>query len=359
MTTIVVGPPERRDEHFEGLTVGDSQLFRTELGTSALPGRGLLYSVLLHVLFCVATLYVPWSYWLPSEPHIAAERPVETHAVLLLPDLEPMGSDNPAVQFNRRALDRQPRDSAPARTSRAKAIHGVVHEGPQLIVSDPPNPDNFVQTIQQPDIAPMKLPAPVALPPMVSIAAAKLPDLVSPVPDVALAQRPVEVKPPQPIALPEQQPKVEAPKLSIPAAASADVLRRVVNAATPVSTPTLARQAPVATSGSEEHNILVVNAISTPDMRPSAVPPGELHGSFVVAPGGSPSVGSASGVAGGGTAPVGAPGIGAGSGSGTGPYGRRGKQGRRWQWRWQGRSCQCWTWHRGRRRKCGRWKIYG
>jgi len=322
MTTMAVEPPERRDERFGRLTVRDPGFFITELGTSALPGRGLFYSVLLHVLFCVATLYVPWSYWLPPEPHIAAERSVETHAVLLLPNIEPMGSGTPKVQFNRRDLDRQSGHNAPARASGAKAIHGVVHQGPQLIISDPPHPDNFVQTIQQPDIAPIKLPAPLALPPMVSIAAAKLPDLVSPAPDVVLAPRPVEVKAPQPITLPEQQPKVEAPKLSLPAAASVDALRKVVSAATPAPAPTLARQAPVATSGSEARNILVVNAISPPDMKSSAIPAGELHGAFIVAPGGSTSIGAAGGAAGGGTAPVGEPGIGNGSGSGPGPYGK-------------------------------------
>ncbi len=312
MTTLAVGPnPQKHRDESSGGTVSAPRIFSTDLGSAPLPSRGLFYSVLVHVFFLVATLFVPWSYWFPPEPHIYSARSIEAHEVLLLPNLEPMASDNAkAPKSSNRKRDKAPRDESPAPSSEAKAIHGMVYQGPQVIISNPPHPDNFVQTIRRPDIAALKLPAPLALPPMVSIASAS-PVFVPPAPQVVPENRPVEKVAVQPITLPQQQPKVEVPKLAIPAAAPADALRNVVNATATSPMPTLAHRALIVTSGNAARNILIVNAIPAPDMKFSALPPGELNGAFAVSPAGT----ATNVVAGGGTTTVGAPGMGNGSNS--------------------------------------------
>jgi len=283
MTIPAVEPPTRQGKRFQDRAACPDPLFSTNLSRTQVPARGLFYSLLAHTLFWVATLYVPWSYWLPPEPHIAAPRSAEAHEVLLLPNLAP--TDNiPAEQSSDRGRQKPPRNDASASSQEAKAAHGMVYQGPQLIISNPPHPDNFIQTIRQPDIAALKLPAPLPLPSMVSIVPART-VFVPPAPDVVPPKPVADVTPPPPINLPQQEPKVDAPKLPLPADAPADALQKIVNAA-PSRTPTIAKPQP-AVSGSGEHNILVVNAIPSPDLTPSAVPPGELHGNFTVLPAGS------------------------------------------------------------------------
>ena len=307
----MVAQPERQDQPSKGCAVYP-QMFSTELATMRLPARGLFYSLLAHILLWLAILYLPWSYWLPRAPHLALERSLEKHEVLLLPELVPMGSNPPAAQSSSRERGKPSKDEAPARSVEAKAVQGVVYKGPQLIVSNPPHPDNFVQTIRQPDIVAPRLPAPMPLPAMVSIAPAR-PVFVPPAPDIVSENRPVELIP---IKLPPEQPKVEAPKLPLPAAASADAARAVASTGVPAPVPALAHQAPPPVPGSDAQNILIVEAIPFQSPKPLAVPPGELHGSFTVSPEGTPAIGSA----GGGSESKGAPGMGSASGSSTGPY---------------------------------------
>jgi hypothetical protein len=197
----------------------------------------------------------------------------------------------------------------------------VDYQGPQVIVSNPLRPDNSVQTILQPDLpAPSKLPAPLNIPPMVSVAPVK-PVFVPPAPPQPEAPHeasPVEPVATLPLSLPQQLPKVEAPKLPLPAASAENsALRAVANAPVPASLPKLApppAPAPVEANGTK--NILVVNALPVPNIKPSAIPAGELKGAFTVSPGGSTSPGSA----GGGTASAGAPGTGSATGAGTGTH---------------------------------------
>ena len=170
----------------------------------------------------MVSLYVPWSYWFPAEVHFAnAQSMIQQHEVLYLPDLQPMGSDSPPAPPDSRREETK-KDEAPASSSSPKAVQGVVYTGPQLIISNPPHPDNFVQTILQPDL-PLrpKLPAPLQMPPMVSIAPAKpilAPPAPQPAPEAPPQKQPVQLAAAEPILLPSQQPKVEAPKLPLPAA---------------------------------------------------------------------------------------------------------------------------------------------
>jgi hypothetical protein len=300
-----------------------SKMFSTDLGGTSLPARGLLYSILAHALCAVISLYVPWSYWFPAEVHFAnAQSMIQEREVLYLPDLQPMGSDSPPAPPDSRREETK-KDEAPPSSSSPKAVQGVVYTGPQLIISNPPHPDNFVQTIRQPDLALRpKLPAPLQMPPMVSIAPAKpilAPPAPHPAPEAPPQKQPVRLAAAEPILLPSQQPKVEAPKLPLPAASSTEALRTVANAAAPATMPTLAHQKPATKSGTAAHNILVVSAVPVPNVKPPVLPPGELLGAFTVLP--RPvevRPGAASmGLAGGGSEAKGAPGLG-GNASGAG-----------------------------------------
>jgi TonB family protein len=89
------------------------------------------------------------------------------------------------------------------------------------------------------------------------------------------------------------------------------LVHSVVADATPAPLPKLAHQDPPAKIEKKERNILVVDAYSVPDNKPSQVPPGELYGTFTLSPVGATSVG----LAGGGTEAKGVPGIGNASGA--------------------------------------------
>jgi hypothetical protein len=265
-------------------------MFSSDLVATSLPGRGLLYSVFVHWLLLAAVVYVPWSYWLPSQARlVTAQSMIHMHEVLLLPALEPMGSGGSSPS-SRGQADKTKADSA-ASSLVAEARQGIVYNGPQIIVSDPPHPDNFVQTIRQPNlVAPPKLPAPLPLPALISIASAK-PELApQPSPEI-----PPEVKPIQVAASAPLNQRVEAPKLSIPPATSADALLHAVVNDVPTPMPKLAHQDPPAKAEKKERNILVVDAFSIPAAKPAAIPPGELHGTFTVSPTGTTSVGLAGG----------------------------------------------------------------
>jgi hypothetical protein len=283
----MVSSPECRDERVKDKTPPPPLMFSTDLGGTSLPARGLLYSVLAHVFCAVASLYVPWSYWFPADAHLAtAQSVIQQHEVLFLPDLQPMASDSPAAPSNSREVKQE---EARASSYSANVAQGVVYKGPQLIVSNPPHPDNVIQTIRQPDL-PLrpKLPAPLQIPPLVSIAPAKpvlAPPAPQPIPEVPHQNQPVQVAAAEPILLPSQQPRVDAPKLALPPASSTDaLLRTVANAAAPATLPTLAHQNQPAKTGDQAHNILVVSAIPMADSKPSVLPPGELFGAFTVSP---------------------------------------------------------------------------
>ena len=320
----MVGVPECRDELVKGRTSPAPGMFATELDPTSMPARGLLYSVLVHGLFAVVVINVPWDYWLPREVHlVTAQSTIREHEVLLLPSLEPMGSDSAASSRHSRVTNKQ---QDLASSYNAKAIQGVVYKGPQLIVSYPPHPDNIIQTVQQPDlVAKPKLPAPLPLPPMVSFAPPRpvlAPQPPQPTPEVTHESVSVPVLAAEPVSFSQQQPRVEAPKLPFPTASATDALHTAASTPMPVLKPKIERASPSTQSGNAEHNILVANAIPGQESK-SALPPGELHGSFTVSPEGTST---ATRLAGGGADSKGAPGMANATGTGAGPYAGNGSK---------------------------------
>jgi hypothetical protein len=315
----MVSTAECRDESLQGGTL-PAPMFSSDLGGTSRPARGLLFSLVVHGLLAVTVLYAPLSDWMPGNAHLAtAQSLIQEHKVLLLPKLEPMGSDGSAAPSSNGGNAKK--EETPASSYDAKSVQGVVYNGPQLVVSNSPHPDNFIQTIRQPDLAlKPKLPAPLPLPPMVSIAPAKqilAPPTPQPTPDVSHENLPVRVVAAGPITLPPQQRSVAAPKLSLPPASSADaLLHAAASTAVPAPMPGLAHQDAPMKTGKDARNILVVDALPQPDRKPPAVPAGELYGTFTVSPAGATAIG----LAGGGTDTKGAPGMADASGSGTSPY---------------------------------------
>ena len=294
-----------RVTHVRSNTARAPRMFGSDLVATSLPGRGLLYSLLVHGLLFAAFVYVPWNYWLPTQVRIVtAQSMIQTHEVLLLPALDPRGSGGSAASSTSTADNKREDDAASS--SEAKARQGVVYKGSQVIVSNPPHPDNFVQTIQQPGlVAPSKLPAPLLLPAMVSIRASKPELALQPTPNSAPETKPIQVAASEPMS-----PRVEAPKLVLPPAASAEaVVHALVADVVPTPMPKLGRKDPPAQSEKKERNILVVDAFSVPDIKPPSIPPGELSGTFTISPAGATAVG----LAGGGVEAKGVPGIGSGS----------------------------------------------
>jgi TonB family protein len=305
---------ECRDDRPDGGNVLVPVMFKTELGKASLPARGLLYSVLGHGFLAMALLYLPQSLWLRGEVRlVTAESMIHEHEVLLLPKLEPMGGGGPAAALSNGRDSAEEQD--PASSYDSKAIQGVVYRGPQLLVSNPQQPDNFIQSIRQPDLADKtKLPAPLPLPPMVSIAPTK--PVLAPQRAPDILEKPAQVAAVEPIKLPVEEPMIDVPKLPLPPAATVDAaLHTVADLAIPASMPKLVHENQVAQK-SDARNILVMDAISTADHKASVVPPGELHGTFTVSPVGA----TASSSAGGGVELVGAPGMANASGANSGPY---------------------------------------
>lgn len=282
------------------------RIFITCVEGDPLPVRGLMYSLALHFLFALTTFLVPWNYWMPSRAHLAIAQSVSpAHTVLLLPRLEPMGADGPAGR-SKAGGEQNTLDES----STAKAIRGVVYSGPQLMVSNPTHPDNFVQTIRQPALPELpKLPSPLPLPPMVQVASAPS--------EVSRPVVPVLIAATQPARLSQQQAKIEPPKLPLAASSAADLPLGTARASVPTLAP---KPVPPNQSGNQPKSLLVINAFSTSEAKPSAIPPGELHGAFTVSPVGTTSIG----LAGGGTAQTGAPGLTSAAVSGTSAYAENG-----------------------------------
>lgn len=323
VSTTIVPAPKRRDEQLKGGARRAPRMFSTGLDSAHLPARGLFYSLVAHVVFLLATLAVPWNYWMPPDVYLVTmNSQIRQQEALLLPDLEPMGQSSPAAPSRNSGQGDHKKNNAPAASVEAKAVQGVVYEGLQPIVSNPPHPDNYIQTIRQPDLPVRpKLPAPLPIPPMVSIAPVK-PVLEAPVPQPETPHEvPAETVITPSLSLPQQLPKVEAPKLPLPAAENSS-LNAVATAPAQAATPKLAPPpAPPAVVPNGTHNILVVDALPTTAPR-SAIPPGELSGSFTVSPTGATSAGQASG----GTAPKGAPGVGSATGAGSGSFAEGGNK---------------------------------
>ncbi len=341
-----------------------------DLGRGALPGRGILYSSILHEIILVLIFVVPAV--LPSsvpERKREYERQwLDTKLTYSLPALGggKEGGGRPGGKSGGGAGQRAGRPSAPREGASGLPAHagtrGLVYPAPQPVVSNPPRPTNRIQTILQPDIpkapelkvpVPMpnlvqmrrKTPAPPALIPKVKVELEPTPEAPQLQARLQPQRVPLSIRAAAPAPLPAE------PKLSLPVApvetSMPNLPPRPKTEVKPVI-PQLNRAAaepdPAAPElnlssdprGTDDRTLLALSPFPAPPEERPQVPEGEARGQFAMgpepnlagsglgtpaqagAPGasaqGDPSASSAAGAAGAG------PGTGTGSGaSGSGP----------------------------------------
>ena len=172
-----------------------------------MPGRGLLYSILVHEIIFFGMLLLSMSnLFEPSRP---PERDMmvslqERADALYLPIL---GGGNPGEGRTGGGLDAGRK--APSVAS-APTTKGFSYPGPQPILSDFPKPTNTFQTVLRPELKnPATLPPPLSLPNLVQI-----PEFEPPTPPVELQPQVKPIEPPSQLA---SAVPIDAPKLVLPA----------------------------------------------------------------------------------------------------------------------------------------------
>ncbi len=278
------------------------------------PGRGVLYSLLVHEIAIVALTFYP----LASPPRARVWREKQWDAfmmpkdVLYLPQIGG-GHEGGSAKKAEGEEGQGPKNPAPAPDAR-----GVIYPGRQEIVSNPPNPTNRIQTVLHPDLPnPPPLKEYVPVPNMVMLAQA----LPAPPPPRPVTPPPAPVKsaavpPPQPapplvekVDLSKVQAKVpvvslagptpvEAPHLTLPSEPPAFSSPSLPQAAAPppLAPPTTAPKATEAKSapirpqelpsatGHDAHNLLALSPFPAPPNPAAKVPAGEARGQFAISP---------------------------------------------------------------------------
>ncbi len=234
-------------------------------------------SCLLHAAVFMVAFGFPWHIFLVHRT--VASVPVDQET-LLLPPLGSGGGGSAPGGAGRPAAGKAGA-AAPGGGTRAGRL---VYRGPQPIVSNPPNPDNSLQTIRQPDLfRPPKLTQPSPSPNIVMMAPRPRPPAAKPARRTAVkavrAGAPIPI-PPNPLEA------LQPPKLVLPPSGETALnIMEAPPASQPAAPKIEAPPAPVVTTeGSDLRNLLVLNALPQPGPLPSSIPPGELSGSFTVSP---------------------------------------------------------------------------
>jgi Gram-negative bacterial TonB protein C-terminal len=179
-----------------------------------MPGRGLLYSFLVHEVILFGFLFL-------FGPGLVKARPTERVAwidlkkplVLYLPNLG--GGDAGDTPEEKKA-------EAPRKAVAAKPTgKGLIYPGPQPIRSDFPNPTNSIQTLLRPTLKNLPiLPPPLKLPNIVQMASVTLPapppPPPPPPPKLQPQIKPIEARVDLVTSVPANPPKT-VPRLIVPA----------------------------------------------------------------------------------------------------------------------------------------------
>jgi hypothetical protein len=336
----------------------------TEITREQLPGRGLLYSFLVHEVAIIALLLLPGRFRHEERRFYEVERwlPGDTKLTYNLPELGggQKGGGRPGGKSGGGSPKKGGSSPAPAPKE-----GGLVYPAPQPVISNPPNPTNRIQTILQPDLVkPPELKAPLPLPNIVKIArGSTLPAPPPLVPKVNMAALPpakppeapklhAELRPPTPsyaLPLTNLPPPMEAPKLALPPATPEPpkeykpIVPQVAQSATTAhaaAAPAPDLSLPRGAGGMDDRSLLVLSPTPGPPGGAANVPPGEARGQFAMGPeanlrgsanlppgsptgieGGTGTGGSGTGAGGTGTG-AGGPGSGSGEGGGGGGIGK-------------------------------------
>ncbi len=281
------------------------------------PGRGLLYSSLIHEIAIFALILGPALLRPVATPLPAVDFQMldlsATKEVLYLPQLGG-GSKGGGHAGGRSGPARHGSPGTPARGSK-----GFSYLGPQPVLSDPPEPTNAVQTILQPGLVkPPQLKPLIPLPNLVQVTDAGpdpvpqtepvKPQPVAEVPEPPPSPPPVKPEPTVtmpnlPVLKAENLPPVEVPKLELPTnVAPSPALQAQVKPPAPVAKPMEALVAtppelrsppqfsPAPTSGKDLHNLLSLSPLPAPPESSVQVPAGETRGRFAISPELNPNI---------------------------------------------------------------------
>ena len=276
------------------------------VGRGLFPLQGLLGSLLLHGVLALLVILGPvyLGELLPAAQPVVkeAEEVSDSTQVVYLPRLgggsQGNGTPGGGPEVRRKGVDTVP----------AGGTHGISYPGSQVIVSNPPQPTNRIQTILQPALKnPRILPPLIPLPNIVQRAnATPLPSVAEqaqparPAMRVAELQAPVPVQPPQktadlitPVVPAPATPAAELPKLSIPSGPARPPVSMAMNA--PVLSARLpdtqrdptppALFSPVPTQGTDLQNLVTLSPMPSPAQPAPQVPAGEARGTFAISPG--------------------------------------------------------------------------
>ncbi len=321
-------------------------LFDLRPSSTRYPVRALLCSLLLHTAAVAIILWIGPIDWWPAfrADEVTLEEKIDPEKyVLTMPSLGQTASGSKAGAGESGGSAKQAGAKSPEVAARPKSIAGLIFQGPQPIVSSPSKPDNFLQTIRMPDIPqPPRLTVPITSPNILKMAMSAPQRTVT---TNLLDPKAPLMRPSRKIPVRTNASDIAEPKLTVPVSGQSDtkVLSSMVTPATAkVTGPEVAHTA-VPSTGQDDRNLLVINAVPAPPTPNATLPAGELSGAFSVspdpasaanagaptnadAPGGtSPSsdagtagAGSGKGTAGSGSdkGPVGGQGVGTGGGTG-------------------------------------------
>src|SRR5438552_13911040 len=299
--------PTLLDDEVQSPEVQDDQVLfaaaSVDLGRNRVPGRGLLYSFLVHEIVILWILCHPDSYS-TKERHFRLIEQIPLESELLLP---PVGGGDSGASGQEGATKRVRGKNKKRGASRGKAAAKHLYPGPQPMASKSPNPDNSFQTILQPDlIKPPILKVPLPLPNMMQLAATLPPPppaahkiFEPPAPPQppeapklhgnlrsAAIEIPVLVPPPAPF-----KPKITLPPPSQEVAAlhtlaTASRLRELAKATPSLTAPVAPQNPPsrASSAGTDTRNILALSVFPSTSRLAIQVPQVEAHGDFAIGP---------------------------------------------------------------------------
>jgi len=353
----------------KGATTGIRIAFSsTNVSRGSWPGRGLLYSFLVHELAIFGLAFLGYRALIaprqsPEELQMVNLR--DTATVLYLPTLG--GGSRGGGHASAKPGPKSATQPKAATAAPVKAAPGFTYAGPQRVVSDVPKPTSTVQTVLQPELKNLPiLKSFVPLPNIVQIAPTPPAPLRIVVPTVHLAaEKPPEAPrlklpklvaqnlptmpeakaPPIPVVVPviklAPEKPLEAPKLELPATTVKSfpvmpaakppepIVQKAEKPADSTPKPQEVAQAPAAPApapflpaeGKDAHSLLALSPMPAPPGDSVSIPRGESRGRFAISP--EPGQTNAKGQPGSGVGDASslAVGIGLGSGSAGSPTG--------------------------------------
>lgn len=318
-------PPSRLREFFANLGAalarpaqieipeGPLPLPYEEIGRGALPGRGILYSSVLHEIILVLIFVVPavLPETVPVRKREYERQWLDTKLTYSLPALGGgrEGGGRAGGKSGGGSGQRAGRPSAPREG--ARGTRGLVYPAPQPVVSNPSRPTNRIQTVLQPDIPkPPELKVPVPLPNLVQIARPRTPAPPPIIPKIQIEREPTPQAPQLQARLQPQRvpltiratapaPLPAEPKLALPVAPVETSMPNLpprpkteVKPVIPQLNRAATEPAPSAPDvslaanprGTDDRTLLALSPFPAPPEERPQVPVGEARGQFAMGP---------------------------------------------------------------------------